>query len=324
MRVVENQQAALQNAIINIEEELVLAVLNKVTNAFEDKRQIVNEEDKNKAEAELAKLLAVFYLIIVPMQARTIISRRISEFGMMGTFELTAEVNAYIGDMAHLAASSHTETILEDLLTAARVATYTSGADELISLILTAYPNSNREAIMENIMRAAAANKGDKAVAEAIHESYEKIKLEDIFAGTRAAALKGASEHELTSFIKAQYQKISTHRAKTIARTETNRAFTRAQYEADLQFLQENDLMGRAYKKWVTRSDNPCPFCQMKAKEPPIPFKTAFGEVGDVWTAIFELEDGTTSVRKLPINYETIQAGNAHVNCFCIYQLIIQ
>jgi hypothetical protein len=97
-----------------------------------------------------------------------------------------------------------------------------------------------------------------------------------------------------------------------------------AQFEADKQFLAENDLTAKAFKKLVTRSANPCPFCLAQAARPAIPFDEAFANIGDVLTATVTLEDGTTSVRKLPITYETVEAGNFHPRCSCVYQLIIE
>jgi hypothetical protein len=62
----------------------------------------------------------------------------------------------------------------------------------------------------------------------------------------------------------------------------------------------------------------------MKAAEPAIPFDTPFADIGDVVSAEFILKDGSTSVRKMPITYETIQAGGLHPRCECIYELIIE
>jgi hypothetical protein len=46
-----------------------------------------------------------------------------------------------------------------------------------------------------------------------------------------------------------------------IAKTETNRAFTMDQYQADWQFLSHNGWTGQAYRKWVCRERNPCVCC---------------------------------------------------------------
>ena len=140
----------------------------------------------------------------------------------------------------------------------------------------------------------------------------------------RAQALTGKGQQEIVSSIRKKYSNvISKTRATAVARTETNRAFTMAQFEADKQFIKQNKLEGRAYKKWITRSDNPCALCSQKASEPPIPFNEPFASLGDEVTAIFE-EDGKTRVLKQRIDFETVWAGNLHVNCGCVYQLIVE
>ena len=77
-----------------------------------------------------------------------------------------------------------------------------------------------------------------------------------------------------------------------IAKTETNRAFTISQCEADRQFLDQNGWTGKAYKRGITRSSNPCHFCLAKAAAPPVPFDRPVFSLGDVVTAVVELEDG--------------------------------
>jgi hypothetical protein len=169
------------------------------------------------------------------------------------------------------------------------------------------------------------------SIAEGIEKLSRKAALshidtvvKDLFAAVREAAIAGANQSEIAAAIRREYVVITKNRAKVIAKDQTNRAFTMGQYESDKQFLAQNDLTGRAYKKWITQSANPCVFCKAKAAEPPIPFDQPFGEVGDVWTATEERADGSLAVRKLPINYETIQAGGAHAQCGCRYILIIE
>jgi hypothetical protein len=163
-----------------------------------------------------------------------------------------------------------------------------------------------------------------KKISKLVANSHVDTILEDLLKVTREAALQGLSQDELVNLIKTSYNDtISEVRATTIARTETNRAFTRAQFEADKQFVTQNNLEGRAYKKWVTRSDDPCAYCQSLAKEPPILLDNAFRDLGDE-VAVTTEENGKTTVRKLPVNFEALEAGNAHPNCHCAYQLIIE
>lgn len=159
-----------------------------------------------------------------------------------------------------------------------------------------------------------------KSIAKKVAESHVDTVSQDIFNVAREAALKGLSVPQIEALIKEKYNKtIVENRAKVIARTETNRAFTRAQYEADRQFIQQNNLEGRVYKVWHTRSSNPCPFCLSLEAEGEIPFSENFRDLGE------EVVVGEGKNRKvLDINFEALKAGNAHPNCSCEYELIIK
>jgi len=156
-----------------------------------------------------------------------------------------------------------------------------------------------------------------KKVSDKVAQSHIDTIVDDLLQTVRQTALtEGAGINEITRAIRKKYnQTITENRAKTIARTETNRAFTRAQYEADVQFIKQNNLESRAFKKWMTRSDNPCAFCQQLASEPAIPFVKNFRNLDDNITA-----DG----KDLKVGFESLEAGNAHPNCSCEYQLVIE
>ena len=155
-----------------------------------------------------------------------------------------------------------------------------------------------------------------KTTAKKTAKSHIDTITSDVLKTTREAALKGFGQQEIINEIKQKYSDVITEtRAKTIARTETNRAFTRAQYDADVQFLKQNKLNKRAFKQWMTRSDNPCPFCISMEARGPIPFGESFASVGDTLRV-----DG----KKLPVKFETVKSGNLHPNCSCTYELIIK
>lgn len=161
----------------------------------------------------------------------------------------------------------------------------------------------------------AIAKKYIKETSKKVAESHIQTVVDDVLTATRAAALEGKTQREIIAEIRNKYDEtISETRAKTIARTETNRAFTRAQFEADRQFIKQNKLSKRAYKRWTTRSSNPCAFCQSLAKGPLILFSNAFAELGT---------DIDVDGKKLPVSFERLEAGNAHPNCSCIYELVI-
>lgn len=159
-----------------------------------------------------------------------------------------------------------------------------------------------------------------KQVSEKVAESHITTVTQEILQTAQDAALEGLSQKEIVSRIKQNFaDEISTVRAETVARTETNRAFTQAQYEADRQFIQQNELEGRAYKRWKTRSENPCAFCKSLEDEGLIPFSLNFRDLGD------EVKVGSGDDKKtLNISFESLQAGNAHPNCSCIYELVIK
>lgn len=159
-------------------------------------------------------------------------------------------------------------------------------------------------------------NKRIKDLSGKVADSHINTIVNDIYKVSRDAALEGKSLTEIENLIKQKYAgQISETRASTIARTETNRAFTIAQYEADRQFVEQNKLEGRVFKRWRTRSSNPCPFCLALESEGLVPFGKNFRNIGDTVNA-----EGKT----LDVGFESLQAGNAHPNCSCTYELIIR
>lgn len=251
--IITQQQGALENAIVNIDQELTAIAITRVekaTNAFEEESDVITPTEKKAKINELEAVLVAFYGIVMSLRGGEVMRSRMGEFGLAGTFTLDAAVKRYIKDVSKKVATSHINTV------------------------------SN-----------------------------------DIYKTAREVALTGADQREIVNAIKEKYaQVISETRAKTISRTETNRAFTRAQYDADREFIKQNKLGKRAYKRWVTRSGNPCEFCQSLSDEGLIPFSQDFRGLGSSITV-----DGKT----LDIDFEALQAGNAHPNCSCIYELVI-
>lgn len=262
--LVQQQQGALRNIVLGVETRLTAAVIDRIgrrKNAieYEDESDIVYKKDKREAIQELEAMLAAFYSVILPIFGKQVLNRRIKETGKMAFYKLNKSSRTYIADIARKVSEQHVETVLTDMLVAAR--------------------------------EMALEGEGIDGIQRAIRKKFSEV--------------------------------VSKTRAETIARTETNRAFTRAQFEADKQFIEQNDLEGKVFKKWVVRSDNPCPFCNALAAEPAIPFEQNFRDLGDVLT-VTEGEGAETKVSKLPINFEALEAGNAHANCSCAYQLIIE
>lgn len=161
---------------------------------------------------------------------------------------------------------------------------------------------------------------GIKKTALAVAESHVDTVSADLFKIAREAALQGKSQYEIISELKTKYaHDITENRARTVARTETNRAFTMAQYDADRQFIDQNDLQHRAFKQYHTRSSNPCAFCLSLEKQGLIPFDEPFVKKGGQVTAKVDGKDVSFDV-----NFEAVFAGNLHPNCSCDYELVIQ
>ena len=164
------------------------------------------------------------------------------------------------------------------------------------------YPDVTPEQLKASVRETANSGKCHSETAQALRGKYKAADFEDLLAGIREAPLKSAEHDQLLKAIRQEYAHLSQTRAKVIAKTETNRAFAIGQYEADRQFLDQTGWTGQAYKRWVTRSSDPCHFCLAKAAAPPVPFDRPFASLGDVVMAVVELDDGSIRVRKLAID----------------------
>lgn len=256
--IVDRQQFYLKNAVINVDEQLVVEVIKKIEkkeNSYEVISDLIGARDKNAITNQLEGVLQTFYGTTMASEGIEAMRRRTAEMLLNGTFSFDNMTKQYIKEISLKVSDSHVDTILSDLLVT-----------------------------------------------------------------TREAALEGLGQKEIVSKIKQKYtDTITKTRATAVARTETNRSFTRAQFEADRQLIEQNALEGKAYKRWRTRSDNPCPFCLSLEAEGEVPFTATFRELGtDI--VVGEGKDKKT----LPVNFESLEAGNAHTNCSCDYELIIR
>lgn len=290
-QLIDTQQASLENGIQNVEGEVVAKILTKVQrtkNAFDEQSDMMSARDKAMFINELTVLVAGYYSALFPVFANQLIKTRAKEFGQQGNFRMTNAIKRYIQVTARRASDSHINTIINDIQKVAH------------------------DAYEEELARHL---KDAKDTGKSGAESYEYA---------RKRALEGASQQRIISEITTKYQDISKNRAKTIARTETNRAFTQSQFQADVQFLKDTGMMENAYKQWVTRSENPCPYCLELESRGPIPFNENFESMGAELHYDYTKKNGEIVKRTLKIDYEDLEAGNAHVNCQCKYKLLIK
>lgn len=168
-----------------------------------------------------------------------------------------------------------------------------------------------------------AVNKTVQTHAARSASSHIETFTKAIYEEARKAAAEGLGRAAITSRLTTKWPDIAKWQATRVARTESYKAVNLAQYEADKQFLAQNKLTKNAYKKWVTHSKNPCPYCIELSKRDPVPFNNNFLDLGDSVKAEFEQEGGTVT-REMVNSYEPVAAGNAHSNCSCTYELIIK
>lgn len=284
------QQSSLQNEITRVETGVVMSVISKLTkysNAFDETADIITKKDEEAQTKELQQALELFYLAMIPIFSSMFISKRTKEFGMMSTFETTPKIRRDVKELSKLVSEGHINTILEDLRLSVK-----SAYDEAVQAKLSQIEATGRSVTDADLTLA------------------------------RKKALEGDGQARIVSAVRQKYADISEGRAKTIARTEASRAFNQSQLQSDLQFVEQNGLEGKAYKKWITRNDNPCQFCLAMAAEPPIPLGNNFVDLGDM----IEVEDtanGKVKLRKMSIDFEPVSAGLLHPNCGCTYKLII-
>lgn len=290
--LIELQHSSLKNQIITIEKNVASVVLNKlakVKNAFEKQDEIISEKDKEENQRELELALIAYFSVVIPLFAANVMNNRAKEYGLIGSFKLDRAVKNYISELSKNVSESHLNTILNDILSTVKN-TYDLEVESQLSKI-------------EMLGRKV---------------TDEDLKL------ARKLALEGKSQQQIINAVTEEYNSyISKTRASAIARTETNRAFTQSQFHADRQFLEQNGLEGRAYKKWVTTNDKPCATCLYLESQEPIPFERNFANLGDELVTTYE-DDGKVKKRSLLINFEPLSAGNAHVNCGCSYVLVIK
>jgi phage portal protein BeeE len=161
-------------------------------------------------------------------------------------------------------------------------------------------------------------NKYIRNITKEVATGHIETIVDDIVTTARTMAKEGKSVAEIQRQLHQYYSgQMSQSRAKTVARTETNRAFNRAQYEADRQMLKQHDLT--AYKVFKTRSGNPCPYCSALEAQGKVPFSTPFIKKGDSLTVRVDGKEQT-----ITNTFEDVQAGNIHPNCNCTYTLIIE
>lgn len=315
------QESNLRNAITNLDRDIQNAVLRAIQEGnIDEAERLISAQQEEGFVAELAAIIAAYYTVMFPIYAAQVFASRLAEFGQQGVFNMSNDIEEYINRVARQAAESHVSTILSDYGKSTSEVYESVANEEFIRLIQDKVNSRDPE-----LLSKLPDNPNPEDVRSAVR--LGKIKDETIYKEARRLAREGAGLAEVTRKLQSTFEDVAKKRAQTIARHEANRVFNISQYQADLQFLNESGNMKRAYKRLISRTGDPCPVCSLiidATRVKPIPFKQNFASLGDVLTARYKKPNGKVGIQKVPINWESIKAGNIHVNCNCEYELIIK
>lgn len=321
-KAVVMQESDLYTSTQGLEADITNAFILVVRNGDYDKAEdILSEKEERSFTDQLKLMLAAYYLVLMPIYAKQLLDTRLVEYNQQGIFAMTDEIKEYIEFSSSNAAQSHVNTVKKDLIKAVNVAEGKAVKDSMYDII-----RQSVDAREDKYLKKLPLNPNNEDIKSAINKGvFDTDK--DLYKRARELARQGEGLEGITRAIRNEYQNISVNRAKTIARHETNRVFNMAQYQADVQFLTESNLMDSAYKILRNRADDPCPICAKiveETRENPIPFQKNFVDLGQTISAQYKKENGKPAVQTMKVNYEAIKAGNVHVNCRCEYVLVIK
>lgn len=316
--IITGQENSLRDGFASIERDIIEACVSKVQkNYLEQPGDVITQAQRKQFEADVEALLTTFYINLYPLFGRQLLSQRASEYGYVTSYEMTTASQAYIEEMAQMAAVSHVNTVIQDILIAASLAYTALVVAQMLVLIKASLAAGNIK-----LKEQLPNNPTDKQILAEINKGT--FDNTDMYKEAQKLAREGAGQAEIVKAIRDKYADISKNRATTIARTESARVFNQSQYEADKQFLVNSGLMDKAYKKLRSRTGTPCIHCKALINKPPIPFTQNFADLNTTLTATETSESGEVKVKHLPINWEPVTAGNVHPNCNCEYVLIIK
>lgn len=259
-----------------------------------------NTENSQQTHTLIFALLTIS-AILLPIYALQRINALFSQFGLHTTYVYTKTGQNAIKEQAEKGAASHVHTIAKDL------------KKQLDAAIDGELNNADVKANMEAKFPKLKDSKNYLADVKDNKTMYKYAQ--DLI-------LNGASRDEIIKKLQENFPEIAKKRANVIAGNESNRVFTLSQFEADDQFLAQNKLTDKAYKRLVSNTGHPEAICKAiigATAVHPIPFKQDFIPFGKEFVVKV---DGKT--HKFTPNYEHLKSGHIHVNCHCRYELMIK
>lgn len=295
-----------KQAVIRVDNQILAQYIQAIQSGdYAEAERILENAVESQQTNTLMFAMLTIGAILLPLYARQRLSKLFAQFGLSAVFANTEDGQKAMREQAEKGAASHVQTIARDLKT------------------------KMDKAIDEQIETPA--------IKEQMEDKYPKLKdsktyLADVknnkamYKYAQDLVLKGASRDEVIKKLQEEFPEVSRKRANVIAGNEANRIFTMSQYEADAQFLAQNKLTNKAYKRLVSNTGHPCPICKSIITAThihPIPFKKDFAEFGKEMVVEYE-EDGKQKKAKFTPNYERLKSGHIHVNCHCRYELVIK
>jgi 2'-5' RNA ligase len=316
-------ESDLLRATRRIEEDLVNSYMNGIRNGdFSEFQRIISESEERQVRNELQLALAAFFTLLTPIYAQQLFRERANEFQKQGVFNMSDEIERQIQTQANKGADSHIKTITNDLDEAVRAAVQAEIEGALINIVAHEVQTQN-----PNVIRRLPNNPNLEDITAEVKKGTFSQKDNPLYKRARQLAREGNGRDAIARALRKEFDNISKNRAITIARHETNRVFNMAQFQADKQFLTEAGLMDNAFKIMKNRADDPCPICAKVIEDSranPIPFTQNFVNKGEGFKVNYTTKAGNPGTMKLNADYESISAGNIHVNCRCEYVLLVK
>jgi hypothetical protein len=290
--------------VVRVDNQILAQYIQAVqAGDYRKAEQILAQAQESQQTNTLMFALLTIGIILLPLYARQRIQALLVQFGLHTVFTNTDSSKETLRKQAEKGAKSHVQTIAKDLKNSLDDAI----DDELVNPDIEAKLKEEYEKL---------ADKDQKEYLEVVHKSKK------IYAYARELILKGDTKQNVIKKLQDNFAQVSKRRAGVIAGNESNRVFTMSQFEADEQFLAQNKLTDKAYKRLVSNTGNPEPICAAiieRTAKTPIPFKQDFLKFGKEFVV---RTNGKTY--KFTPDYERLKGGHIHTGCKCRYELIIK
>lgn len=303
-RQIDLATAQFKQSVERVDNQILAQYIQAIQDGdYSKAEKILQDAQDSQQQHTLEFALLTIGAILLPLYAKQRLQSLFVQFGLHTVFAQTTSSQEAMRLQAKRGATSHVKTIAKDIK---------NKLDQTIDDEIT---NPDIEASVKDKFEALTGKEG-KEFVKAVKDN------EAIYAYVRQQIISGNSRQTVITKLQENFGGIGKARANVIAGNEANRVFTMSQFDADQQFLAQNKLTSKAYKRLVSNTGTPEAICKAIIDATalnPIPFKNDFIPFGTTLTV-----DDNGKTRKLTANYEKLQSGHIHVNCHCRYELLIK